>query len=145
MRSTLPVSPQVIAAECLCLGVQRAARVVARHYDEALRPVALSNGQFSLLASVAGLQPVGMQALAEHLAMDRTTVTAALKPLARRGLVSIEVAAHDLRAREVSLTKDGFELLRQATALWTRAQQASSKRLGGAARAPMLAALHRLL
>jgi hypothetical protein len=34
---------------CLCLNVQRAARALARLFDEALRPLGLTNGQFSLL------------------------------------------------------------------------------------------------
>lgn len=144
MSSKLPVPPEVIASQCICLGLQRAARAVARRYDEALRPVELSSGQFSLLASVAGLQPTGIQALADHLAMDRTTVTAALKPLTRRGLVTVEVASQDLRAREVSLSADGLDLLTRATALWTRAQQDASKHFGPASPAPVLAALHRL-
>lgn len=144
MRIKLPVPPEVIPAQCICLGLQRAARAVARRYDEALRSVDLSSGQFSLLASIAGLQPTGMQSLADHLAMDRTTVTAALKPLTRRRLVTVEVARHDLRSREVSLSADGLDLLRRATVLWTQAQQDASKRFGPASSAPVLAALHRL-
>jgi len=144
MSSKLPVAPEVIASQCICLGLQRAARAVARRYDEALRPVDLSSGQFALLTSIAGLQPTGIQALADHLAMDRTTVTAALKPLVRRGLATVEVASQDLRAREVSLSADGFDLLKRATALWTRAQQDASKHFGRASPAPVLAALRRL-
>lgn len=37
---------------CLCLHVQRAARALARRFDEALRPVGLTNGQFSLLMAL---------------------------------------------------------------------------------------------
>jgi DNA-binding MarR family transcriptional regulator len=144
MKPPLPVAPQVIAAECICLGLQRVARVIARRYDEALRPLDLNNGQFSLLASVAGLQPAGIQALADHLAMDRTTATAALKPLARRGLVTIDVAKHDRRAREVSLSPEGVELLRRATALWSGAQRDAARRLGRDSSGPMLSSLHRL-
>lgn len=144
MSSKLPVAPEIIAAECICLGLHRAARAVARRYDEALRPVDLSSGQFALLASVAGLQPTGIQALADHLAMDRTTVTAALKPLTRRGLVTVEVASQDLRTREVSLSADGLDLMKRATALWKRAQQDASKRFAPSSPAPVLNALRRL-
>lgn len=145
MKPPLPVPPQVIGDECICLGLQRVARAIARRYDDALRPFDLNNGQFSLLASVAGLEPAGIQALADHLAMDRTTVTAALKPLARRGLVTIEVSAHDRRAREVSLSPDGYALLRRATARWSAAQRDAARRLGASSAAPMLGTLHRLL
>jgi DNA-binding MarR family transcriptional regulator len=118
--------------ECVCLGLRRAARSVSRRYDEALRPLDLNNGQFSMLNVVAGLQPASMQALADHLAMDRTTVTAALKPLQRRGLVDVSVAVSDLRGREVVLTRQGSALLGKAVPLWQRAQAQLASDLGDA-------------
>src|ERR1700733_2686081 len=74
---------------CLCLHVQRAARALARRFDEALRPLGLTNGQFSLLMSLNRPKPPAMSAVASLLAMDRTTLTAALKVLERRGLVKV--------------------------------------------------------
>src|SRR5579871_3043775 len=82
---------------CLCLHVQRAARALARRFDEALRPVGLTNGQFSLLMSLNRPEPPGMGPVASLLAMDRTTLTAALKPLERRGLVRITTDPKDRR------------------------------------------------
>src|SRR6266568_4735558 len=69
---------------CLCLHVQRAARALARQFDEALRPFGLTHGQFSLLMSLNRPQPPSMSSVAALLAMDRTTLTANLKPLERR-------------------------------------------------------------
>ena len=42
---------------CLCLHVQRAARALARRFDEVLRPFHLTNGQFSLLMSLNRPEP----------------------------------------------------------------------------------------
>src|SRR5246127_2613989 len=92
-------SPEILPFEttlrvrdcCLCLHVQRAARALARRFDEALRPVSLTNGQFSLLMSLNRPEPPPMAPVAAQLAMDRTTLTAALKPLERRGLVAVSV------------------------------------------------------
>ena len=89
---------------CLCLHVQRAARALARRFDEALRPLGLTNGQFSLLMSLNRPEPPSLKPVAELLAMDRTTLTAALKPLERRGLVSIAADPRDRRSRRLSLT-----------------------------------------
>ena len=91
MNTNLPVSPATVAAECFCLTLKRAARAVARRYDEALEPVDLRSGQYSTLMTIAGLQPVTMQVLAETLGMDRTTLTATLKPLQRRRLVTVQL------------------------------------------------------
>src|SRR5215475_10194541 len=84
---------------CICLHVQRAARAVARRFDEALRPLGLTNGQFSLLMSLNRPEPPDMASVASLLAMDRTKLTAALKPLERRGLVKIFTDQADRRVR----------------------------------------------
>src|ERR1700751_23070 len=76
---------------CLCLHVQRAARALARRFDEAFRPVGLTNGQFSLLMSLNRPTPAAMGSVTSLLATDRTTLTAALKPLERRGLLEVLV------------------------------------------------------
>jgi DNA-binding MarR family transcriptional regulator len=103
---------------CLCLHLQRAARALARRFDDALRPLGLTNGQFSLMMSLNRPEPPGMSAVASLLAMDRTTLTAALKPLQRRGLVNITVGPTDRRARRMSLTPKGRKLLAQAVPIW---------------------------
>ena len=86
--ATVPFSTTLrVKDSCLCLHMQRAARELARRFDEALRPLALTNGQFSLLMSLNRPEPPRMGAVAMLLAMDRTTLTAALKPLERRRLL----------------------------------------------------------
>ena len=105
---------------CLCLHVQRAARALARRFDEALRPIGLTNGQFSLLMSLNRPKPAGMTAVASLLAMDRTTLTAALKPLRRRGLVRIMADPADRRGRLMTLTTKGRRALVRAVPIWRK-------------------------
>jgi DNA-binding MarR family transcriptional regulator len=103
---------------CLCLHVQRAARALARRFDDALRPIGLTNGQFSLMMSLNRPEPPGIAAVATFLAMDRTTLTAALKPLERRGLVTVAKDPTDRRGRLLSLTPQGKTLLASAVPIW---------------------------
>ena len=105
---------------CLCLHVQRAARALARRFDEALRPLDLTNGQFSLLMSLNRPEPPKMAAVASLLAMDRTTLTAALKPLERRGLIKVSPDQADRRSRLMTLTPKGRNLLVRAVPVWER-------------------------
>src|ERR1700685_245043 len=105
---------------CLCLHVQRAARALARRFDEALRSLGLTNGQFSLLMSLNRPEPPAMAAVASLLAMDRTTLTAALKPLERRGLVRVSEDRADRRSRLMALTPKGMRLLVRAVPVWKR-------------------------
>src|SRR5436190_9076743 len=103
---------------CLCLHLQRATRTVARRFDEALRPLGLTSGQFSLLMSLNRPEPPIIGHVAGVLAMDRTTLTANLKPLARRGLVEIRVDKADRRSRRLVLTPAGRSLLAAALPVW---------------------------
>ncbi|CAH1663421.1 MAG: MarR family transcriptional regulator [Chelatococcus sp.] len=105
---------------CLCLHVQRAARALARRFDEALRPLGLTNGQFSLLMSLNRPHPPAIGSVASLLAMDRTTLTAALKPLERRELITIAPDPRDKRSRLLSLTAGGKTLLAEAVPIWKR-------------------------
>jgi DNA-binding MarR family transcriptional regulator len=105
---------------CLCLHVQRAARALARRFDEALRSLDLTNGQFSLLMSLNRPEPPAMAGVASLLAMDRTTLTAALKPLERRGLVRVTADPADRRSRLMALTPKGMRLLTRAVPIWQR-------------------------
>jgi DNA-binding MarR family transcriptional regulator len=105
---------------CLCLHLQRAARAVARRFDAALQPLDLTNGQFSLLMSLNRPEPASLGNVAALLAMDRTTLTANLKPLERRGLVAVMVDETDKRYRRLALTPAGRALLVAALPVWKR-------------------------
>jgi DNA-binding MarR family transcriptional regulator len=115
---------------CLCLHTQRAARMLGRRFDAALRPVGLTNGQFSLLMSLNRPEPPAMAPVAALLAMDRTTLTAALKPLQLRGLVTVGVHAGDRREKRLSLTDEGRAVLARAVPVWERTHLAVEASLG---------------
>ncbi len=115
--------------QCLCLHAQRAARALARRFDEALAPVGLTSGQFSLLMALNRPAPAGMAAVASLLAMDRTTLTAALKPLARRGLTETRIDPADGRGRLIALTPAAQVLLARAVPIWERTQAEAEGRL----------------
>ena len=97
---------------------------MARRFDDALRPFGLTNGQFSLMMSLNRPEPPGMLAVASLLAMDRTTLTAALKPLQRRDLVEITANPADRRTRQIKLTPKGRSLLVQALPAWKSTHRA---------------------
>jgi DNA-binding MarR family transcriptional regulator len=116
---------------CLCLHVQRAARALARRFDEVLRPLGLTNGQFSLLMSLNRPEAPTIGSVAVLLAMDRTTLTANLKPLERRGLVTVAVDAKDRRSRRLGITTKGRGLLGEAFPLWKAAHAKTEGLLAG--------------
>jgi DNA-binding MarR family transcriptional regulator len=113
---------------CLCLHLQRAARTVARRFDQAFQPLGLTNGQFSLLMSLNRAAAPSIGNVSALLAVDRTTLTANLKPLERRGLVTVAVDEADKRARRLALTPAGRALLLAALPVW-RSTHAAIDRL----------------
>ena len=119
LRDDLPLDvTHEVRDRCLCLHLQRAARAIARRFDEALRPFGLTNGQYSLLMSLNRPAPPRIGDVAPLLAMDRTTLTANLKPLERRGLVEVVVDPQDKRSRRLRLTEAGRDVLVAAVPVW---------------------------
>lgn len=142
---TVPFETTLLVRDtCLCLHVQRAARSLARRFDEALRPFGMTNGQFSLLMSLNRPAPPTMKDVAELLAMDRTTLTAALKPLTRQGWVKVTPDKADKRSKRLSLTAKGSAALADAVPVWKKEHaeiEAALPRGGDALRRDLLALL----
>ncbi|WP_342235356.1 MarR family winged helix-turn-helix transcriptional regulator [Inquilinus sp. OTU3971] len=114
----------LIARTCLCQRIQRAGRIIGRRFDEAFRSLGINNWQFSVLAALRQLRSPTIGELAETLGMDRTTLTKNLKPLSRRELLRVSTDEHDARARRVTLTEAGGEILAGAKEGWHQAQRA---------------------
>jgi DNA-binding MarR family transcriptional regulator len=133
-----------IRDHCLCLASQRAARALARRFDEALRPTGLTSGQFSLLTSLNREEPPSIGSVAALLAMDRTTLTANLKPLERRGLLVSGVDPDDRRGRRLALTEAGRALLAAATPIWRRTHEVVDQLLEEGEAQALRAGLRRL-
>jgi DNA-binding MarR family transcriptional regulator len=122
-------APQ-LRGNCLCLHLQRAARAVARRFDQAFRPLDLTNGQFSLMMALNALDAPSIGYVSALMAMDRTTLTANLKPLERRGLVRIGVDDVDRRTRHLILTPAGRALLAAAMPIWRQTHAAVESLIG---------------
>ena len=121
----------VVRDACLCLHVQRAARALARRFDEVLRPLDLTHGQFSLMTSLNRPEPPSIGSVAALLAMDRTTLTANLKPLERRELVKVAVDREDKRSRRLVITAAGRALLGKAFPIWKQAHADTERLITG--------------
>jgi DNA-binding MarR family transcriptional regulator len=121
---------QHIRDTCLCVRVQRAARALARHFDDALRDAGLTHGQFSLLVALSHDKPPTIGEVSAVLAMDRTTLTANLKPLVRRGMVKVAVDKADKRSRRLVITATGRARLNAAFPAWKAAHAEFDAKLG---------------
>jgi len=108
--------------DCNCFAVRSAARHVSQLYDQILAPVGLRVTQFSILAKLGRQGPLTINALADAMVMDRTSLGRTIQPLERDGLIRTEPALTDRRAKEVHLTKAGEKRLQAGVKAWARAQ-----------------------
>ncbi|MFD7441705.1 MarR family winged helix-turn-helix transcriptional regulator [Streptomyces sp. NPDC059909] len=115
-------APTNLADTCNNLALRKAARYLSATYDKALAPAGLRMTQFSILQHLGAHGEMTITALADMIAMDRTTLATNLKPLAREGLVAVEPSAADRRARIVTITPDGLSRMKAALPLWKAVQ-----------------------
>lgn len=104
---------------CFGLNINRASRVVSKKFDDAFRPLGINHWQFSLLMALHMRDGLTVSELAKVLGVDRTTVTANLKPLERKEFLTVAVDVTDARARRIALTENGVALLEEAFPLWS--------------------------
>jgi DNA-binding MarR family transcriptional regulator len=123
LNSTLYETALLAPGFFLCFDLQRAARVLTRRFDEELLSFDLTNGQFFVLMALNRPEPHRLSKVASQLAMDRTTLTAALKPLERRGLVKVSRDVSDQRIRVLTLTVKGKVLLTRTIPVYRRTHQ----------------------
>src|SRR5271155_1127066 len=108
---------------CNCAALRQAARRVTKLYDDALAPIGLGVNQFSILARLSIVGPSTIQDLARLLVMDRSTLGHLLRPLEKRGFVTLEVSKQDRRSRVITLTPAGKAVVAKARPRWAAAQR----------------------
>lgn len=118
-----------IPSPCLCLNIRRASRAVTEYYEQILAPSGIKIAQYSLLRHLKEVEPATISTLANIMRIDRTTLNRNMKPLSDAGLIAIN-PGKDPRSRQITLTKNGQEVLEKATLLWDEAQAALKEYLG---------------
>ncbi len=119
----------VTSSRCACTALRKATRALTRHYDENLAPFGLSIAQFAVLRHIARGQPIALSVLAEQLAMDRTTLYRALRPIETNGWITTESAPRG-HVRLARLTDAGAEVMHAAEPAWEGSQAAIQASLG---------------
>ena len=114
---------------CACFNVRKSARVITKHYDDALQSIELKPTQFTILAVLSSVDTITVTDLADFMILDRTTLTRNLRPLEKQGMIKTE-AGEDRRTRMISLSKKGLNKLEKAIPLWKQAQKDVTKYMG---------------
>jgi DNA-binding MarR family transcriptional regulator len=115
---------------CLCLASRRAARTITRTFDRALRGYGLHAPQFTLLSALQLKGPQSINALADLLGAERSTVSRNLSVVAQNGLARLDADPHDARARIAGITAKGLRTLRETLPVWREVQAALVEDIG---------------
>lgn len=121
----------MVAATCVGTSVRRASRALTRFYDSALAPSGLRSTQFAVLVAVFRGTGATLTSVANAIGMDRSTLPRNLRPLVRRGWVTL-LPAPDRRRRILTITKAGERQLVKTIPYWRQAQQRILKAIGRA-------------
>src|SRR5262245_47931372 len=95
---------------CNCMALRQAARHVTQFYDGYLAAADLRTTQFSILVKLQRLGPMTINALAERMVMDRTTLGRSIQPLEHEGLIVTRTGERDRRSKEMHLKPAGTTL-----------------------------------
>jgi DNA-binding MarR family transcriptional regulator len=131
------------SSACNCLAIRQAARQITQLYERHMAAVGLTASQYSILAKLARLGPLSINALAAEMVMDRTTTGRAIQPLVRDKLVAVG-AGSDARTKLARLTAAGTKRLTAAAAHWRAAQQEFERGYGSDEAAALRASLARV-
>lgn len=122
---------QLIPLPCACASLRRAARAVTRLYEKNMKDTGLTPTQFTLLQALELRGPTPQGRLGDVLALDSTTLTRTLRPLARRAFIE-QTSGKDRREIQWALTPTGRRRFAGALPAWRRSQTSMRGRLGNA-------------
>ncbi len=107
---------------CSCAGLRRTMRLVTSLFDQAFAPIGLRCTQMTVLMAAALHGPTSIRNLADIVVLDASSLSRALDPLERDGLIVREVGG-SRRTREIRITEAGMAKLEEAAPLWAEAQK----------------------
>lgn len=131
--------------DCLVLHLRKTARRMTATLDRALEPLTLTATQFAILGHLCWARDRGkhwsVQSLADALAMEASSLTRALQPLARRGLLTLAPDPTDRRIKQPAATDAGRTLFIAGCQVWQTAHAGLVDDFGSDRAAALLALL----
>ena len=118
-----------MSVPCICTTLRSASRRMIAFYDETIAPVGVNIAQFSLMRSIARVEPVTLTELGRRVELDRSTIGRNVRVLEKMGLVALG-RGKDQREATVELSDAGRQVLVDGAPLWDGAQKTLDDRLG---------------
>lgn len=109
-----------MSAFCASSNLRRAARLVTRHYDRALRPIGVTAAQLPILAAISTGAANSIASMSKVLDIEASSLSRDLSLLQKKGLIRLTTAT-DRRSRALQLTPRGQRTLVSAFDAWRKA------------------------
>jgi DNA-binding MarR family transcriptional regulator len=120
-----------MGAQCVGVRVSRLHRMIARRFEQALRPVGLTLPQLEILAHLTAIgSAVTPRVLADWLGVERSTMSRNLATLERDGLVRTIERSPTGRSMRVAITEQGRRMLGTAERSWRQVHDELRATLG---------------
>lgn len=117
------------AGDCCGFRMVCASRRLAAHYDEALKPLGVTIGQFNMIRVIGHRQRVSHTQLAADLDLDRSTIGRKTRVLSRAGYVESSEGS-DRREALLVLSGKGRALLAAGLPVWSSVEKEVRSRIG---------------
>jgi DNA-binding MarR family transcriptional regulator len=119
MPESADIPADEVMQRCAANHTRRAARTITRAYDQALQPCGLKVTQFTILVALTKTSFDSITAMADQLALERSSLSRNLTRLEKQDLVR---RTKDGRSQTIEITDAGREKLEEAYPLWREAQ-----------------------
>jgi len=130
VQNTLSKDSVAEGSECMAFNLKKATRAVQNLFDKAFKSIGLEGTQYTVLAHIYISGPITLTKLADLMSVNRTTLGRNLKPLEKKGLISIK-SDDDRRAKLIAITNNGIEVLTRAQPIWKETHDRIKELLGG--------------
>ena len=101
----------------LCFPLYACSKEIVKRYKPYLDPIDLTYTQYIAMMVIWEEKEITVKALGDRLFLDSGTLTPVLKKLEQKGYVKRSRSKDDERNLIITLTKDGEELKKQASAI----------------------------
>ncbi len=120
---------QTISANCLAARVRLLHRTITGIFDEALRPLGLTDAQLTILVVVANRGPVSPGAVSRRLNMEKSTISRNIARMDKNGWLTV-ADGESGREQRLTVNAKGKALLVKTLPVWNEAQTKAKAVLG---------------
>lgn len=143
-KAQTPALERGVLEDLLGYHLRRSQVAVFQDFVRAMDGMALTPGQFGVLALIQANSGLSQSALGQAMGVDRSTVVAVIDKLEARGLVQRTAAANDRRSNALRLSAEGMKRFAAALKRVYGHEKQITKRLTAAERTQLLNLLRRI-